>query len=147
MNTPRVLLVDDNEKLRELYKLGLEGFGHMSIVGEAGNGREGIDAARALRPDIILLDLSMPTMDGLEALGPIRAASPGSHVLVLTGFRRDRLQPLAKELGATAFLEKGLSPTELAAAVRAATARPPPPFEDLPHAAREALLERVRELV
>lgn len=147
MSAPRVLLVDDNEKLRELYRIGLESIGRMSVVGEAGNGLEGIDAARSLRPDIVLLDLSMPTMDGLEALGRIRAASPGSHVLVLTGFRRDRLQPLAKELGATAFFEKGLTPTELAVAVREATAGPPPPFAELANAAREALLERVRELV
>src|SRR5581483_1144694 len=103
----------------------LEGMGGMRVVGEARDGAEGIEGAAATRPDIILLDLSMPTMDGLEALGRIREASPASHVVVLTGFQRHRLEEVALQLGASAFLEKGIAPTQLADALRLVTSGPP----------------------
>lgn len=142
-----VLLVDDNDKLRELFRISLETFGAMRVIGEARDGKEGIEAATRLRPDIVLLDLAMPNMDGLEALGRIRRASPDSHVVVLTGFKADRLQDVAVELGASAFLEKGVQPTQLADALRLATSRAPPPFVELPLDRREALSKRVRDLV
>ena len=143
----RVLLVDDNAHLRELFRIGLEAIGRMEVVGEAADGAAGLAAARALRPDVVLLDLSMPTMDGLEAVTYIRHALPATHVVILTGFRQERLGVLARELGATGFLEKGLTPTELAAAVRAIAAEPAPPFQALPPGSRAALLARVNELV
>lgn len=142
-----VLVVDDNANLRELLRISLETLGHMQVVGEAGNGREGVEKARALQPRIVLLDLSMPTMDGLEALGAIRQASPQSRVIVLTGFKADRLKDLALELGANAFLEKGIPPTQLADAVRLAAAHPPPPYQRLSAERARELEERVRQLI
>lgn len=147
MNPETVLLVDDNPKLRGLYRIGLETMGAMRVVGEAGNGLEGIAQAKALRPDVVLLDLSMPTMDGLEALGEIRRASPASHVVVLTGFKADRVEEIAIELGASAFLEKGIPPTQLADALRLAASHAPPPIQEVDAARREALAARIRELV
>lgn len=145
--TTRVLLVDDNDKLRGLYRLGLETMGGMEVVGEASDGMAGIQTAGATKPDIILLDLSMPTMDGLEALGQIRSASPSSHVVVLTGFQRGRLEEIALQLGASAFLEKGIAPTQLADALRMVTAGAPPPPPALDPGTREALLRRVEQLI
>lgn len=145
--TPTVLLVDDNEKLRGLLRLSVEAYGGMSVVGEAADGASGIEAAGRLRPDVVLLDLAMPTMDGLEALGRIRKASPSSHVVILTGFRAERLDDVAAELGATAFLEKGLPPSQLADAIRRAMGSRLPPMVDLPEERREALARRVRTLV
>lgn len=144
---PRVLLVDDNDRLRGLYRIALETLSDMRIVGEAADGEQGIHATRALKPDIVLLDLSMPRMDGLEALGEIRRASPASHVVVLTGFKADRLQDVALELGASAFLEKGIPPSQLADALRLATSGAPPPLPAVAPDRREELERRVRDLV
>lgn len=145
--SPSVLLVDDNRHLRDLYRMSLESLGGMRVVGEAEDGEQGIARAGELLPDIILLDLSMPTMDGLEALHLIRRASPASHVVVLTGFKRERLEEAAVELGASAFIEKGMPPTQLADALRLATAGPPPRLQELPQDRREALARRASELV
>lgn len=142
-----VLLVDDNAKLRALIRVSVETLGGMRVIGEAGDGAEGIARARALRPDIVLLDLSMPVLDGLESLARIREASPTSHVVIFTGFKADRLALVARELGATAFLEKGLPPSILAEAIRAATASPPPPFHALDETRRDEILARAKELV
>lgn len=145
--TQTVLLVDDNASLRQLYRIGLEQVGNMRVVGEAKDGAEGITAAQALRPDIVLLDLSMPTMDGLEALPRIRKASPASHVVILTGFRAERLADIALKLGASAFIEKGVAPTQLADSLRLATATPLPEFHEMGDAERQAFIARVRDLV
>lgn len=147
MTNDTVLLVDDNDKLRALFRLSLESFSPLRVVGEARTGREGIEAASSLRPGIVLLDLSMPTMDGLEAMGAIRRASPESHVVILTGFKADRLEEIAKQLGATAFIEKGIPPTRLAETVRKATAGPPPPYQEIGEERVRAIAERARELL
>lgn len=147
MDRETVLLVDDNAKLRELFRLGLESVGGMRVVGEAGDGAQGIERARELQPDVVLLDLSMPVLDGLEALGRIREASPASHVVVVTGFKADRLDKIARDLGASAFLEKGIPPTELAATVRRAIAGPLPPLRAMDGAWRQELERRLADLV
>ena len=109
----RVLLVDDMAGLRKLVRMTLESSDRFIVVGEAGDGVEAIERARDLTPDVVLLDLSMPRMDGLEALPLILDASPGSKVIVLTGFESERIASTAVSRGAIACLEKGITPVEL----------------------------------
>lgn len=102
-------------ELRQLIKLTLERSGRFDVVGQAGNGREGIDVVAATEPDLVLLDISMPVMDGLEALPEICRAVPAARVVMLSGFSEARLGAEAAAGGATAYLEKGLSPDALVA--------------------------------
>lgn len=101
------------ENLRTLYRTVLEEKGPFEVVAEAGDGRTGIEAAQEHDPDLVLLDLSMPDMDGLEALPEIRKASPGASVVVLSGFLDQRVGEEARELGASDFIEKGVDADEL----------------------------------
>lgn len=103
----RVLLADDAEDIRLLLRLTLATTDGFDVVGEAANGVEAIELARDLQPDVILLDLSMPVMDGLQAIPEILEASPETKVVVLSGFDETRMKPVALELGAVAYLEKG----------------------------------------
>jgi DNA-binding NarL/FixJ family response regulator len=109
----RVVVADDFEDMRQLVKLTLERSGSFDVVGEAVNGVEAIDMAETLRPDILLLDLSMPVLSGMEALPRIRAASPETKVVVLSGLDRSRMEPATTEGGAVGYLEKGLQPKAL----------------------------------
>jgi DNA-binding NarL/FixJ family response regulator len=109
----RVLLVDDMPGLRRLVRMTLESSDHFIVVGEAGDGVEAIERAGDLTPDVVLLDLSMPRMDGLEALPLILDVSPLSKVVVLTGFESERIASTAVGRGAIACLEKGITPVEL----------------------------------
>jgi DNA-binding NarL/FixJ family response regulator len=111
----RVVLVDDMVELRQLIKVTLERSGHFEVVGQAGNGREGIDVTAATRPDLVLLDVSMPIMDGLEALPVLCRTVPTTTVVMLSGFSEARLGAEAAAGGAAAYLEKGLSPDALVA--------------------------------
>ena len=81
---PRVVLVDDTADLRQLMRIALRRAG-WDVVGEAGDGVQGIEVARAQTPDLVVLDLSMPVMDGLEALPQIRASCPDSTIVVMSG--------------------------------------------------------------
>lgn len=116
----RVLLVDDVEDLRRLTRLALEMAGSFEIVAEASDGVEGVALAGLHQPDVVLLDVSMPRMDGMEALPLIRGAAPGASVVMLSGFEQERLGQAALARGAVAYLEKGLPPSQLAERVRAA---------------------------
>ena len=84
MNAPRVVLVDDTEDLRQLMRIALKRAGY-DVVGEAGDGAAGIEVARSASPDLVVLDLSMPVMDGLEALPQIRADLPDATIVVMSG--------------------------------------------------------------
>jgi len=103
----RIVLVDDAEEMRILVAMSLRLSGDFDVVGEAANGRDAITVAGDMLPDLVLLDLSMPEMDGLEALPRIRAASPGSAVVVFSGFDESHLGAEARRLGARGYIEKG----------------------------------------
>lgn len=103
----RILVVDDVADIRLLLRLALDGDARFQVVGEARDGAEAITAVAQLRPDVVLLDLAMPVMDGLEALPEIHARSPESKIVVLSGFNAREMSTEALRLGASSYLEKG----------------------------------------
>lgn len=107
--TPSVLLVDDNDDLRRLLRLQLERTGRYEIVGEAADGHEAVRLATELQPRIVLLDLSMPVMDGLQALPLILDAVPEVRVVVLSGFDQGTMSVRALAAGAARYVEKGMT--------------------------------------
>jgi DNA-binding NarL/FixJ family response regulator len=118
----RVLIVDDHAVVREGLRAFLELQDGLDVVGEAADGEEAIAAAQALEPDVILMDLVMPRLDGVGAMRALRTRLPASRVIVLTSFLDDeRLLPAIRE-GAAGYLLKDVEPSELARAIRAAHA-------------------------
>jgi two-component system, NarL family, response regulator LiaR len=118
----RILLVDDHAVVREGLRGFLELQDEFEIVGEAEDGQEAIREAERLRPDVILMDLVMPGLDGVGAMRALRESLPEARVIVLTSFADDdRLLP-AIQAGAAGYLLKDAQPAELARAVRAAHA-------------------------
>ncbi|MBW3620785.1 MAG: response regulator [Actinobacteria bacterium] len=124
MSRVRTLLVDDAVDLRVMIRRALEASGRYVVVGEAGDGVEAIAQAAELSPELVLLDLSMPRMDGLEALPRLHAVSPGSAVVILSGHTRELAESAALAAGAIAYLEKGLRPTQLIEALDTARGVP-----------------------
>jgi DNA-binding NarL/FixJ family response regulator len=118
-----VYLVDDVPELRELIKFGMEEDPGFEIVGEAGDGRTALDGIAQTRPAAVLLDLSMPDMDGLEAIPEIRNGDPDVAIIVLSGFSADRMGGPALERGADGYVEKGTPMQELRDATRSAVAK------------------------
>ena len=108
-----VLVVDDAEDLRTLLRLRMESYRGLTVVGEAADGLAAVELAAELQPDLVLLDLAMPRMDGLEALPLIRAAVPGVRVIVLSGFNQSTLAQKALEAGADHYVVKGGSMSRL----------------------------------
>ncbi len=118
----RILIVDDHAVVREGLRTFLELQDGLEVVGEAADGEAGIEQAERLRPDVILMDLVMPTLDGVGAMRALRARVPSARVVVLTSFLEDeRLLP-AIEAGAAGYMLKNAEPAELARAIRAAVA-------------------------
>lgn len=118
----RVLITDDHAVVREGLRTFLELQDGLQVVGEAGDGEEAISEAQRLSPDVILMDLVMPRLDGVAAMRRLRERAPGSRVIVLTSFLDDeRLLP-AIEAGAAGYLLKDVAPAQLAEAIRAAHA-------------------------
>ncbi|MDX6398054.1 MAG: hypothetical protein QOJ43_1462 [Gaiellaceae bacterium] len=103
----RVVLADDTSEWRLMLRVILEQDGRFEVVGEAANGQEAIAVTEQQSPDAIVLDLAMPVLDGLQAIPSIRAASPATAIVVLSGFARGQLDREALELGASAYVEKG----------------------------------------
>lgn len=109
----RVLIVDDAEDIRTLLRLKLGRHGGFEVVGEAVDGVEAVDQARALQPHVVLLDMAMPRMDGLQALPLIREVVPDVRVVVLSGFNQRTLEQEALAAGADRYVVKGGSMREL----------------------------------
>ncbi|MFJ9742049.1 response regulator [Streptomyces sp. NPDC101166] len=114
---PRVVIADDQELVRTGFRLILTARG-IDVVGEAGDGAEAVAAVRRLRPDVVLMDIRMPAMDGLEAARRILAQAPDCRVIMLTTFDLDHYVYAALAAGASGFLLKDVTPAHLAAAVR-----------------------------
>jgi PAS domain S-box-containing protein len=108
-----VLVVDDAEDLRMLLRVRMESYNGLTVVGEAADGVAAVEMAAELQPDLVLLDLAMPRMDGLEALPLIRAAVPGVRIIVLSGFNQSTLAQKALEAGADHYVVKGGSMSRL----------------------------------
>jgi DNA-binding NarL/FixJ family response regulator len=115
-----VVIADDQALVRTGFRMILNARG-IEVVGEAADGAEAVDAVHRLRPDVVLMDIRMPTMDGLEATRRILADPTDCRVLILTTFDLDRYVYAALAAGASGFLLKDVTPEHLAAAVRLVT--------------------------
>lgn len=120
--TIRVLIVDDHRMVRGGLRGFLSGEPGLDVVGEAKTGEEAIAAVPALRPDIVLMDLIMPGIGGIAAIGALRQAYPEIKIVALTSFADDEQVIPALEAGANGYLLKDIDPDELVAAIRAAYA-------------------------
>jgi two-component system, NarL family, response regulator LiaR len=118
----RVLLVDDHSFVREGLRAFLELQEGIEVAGESSDGEEAIEAAERLRPDVVLMDLVMPKLDGVAAMRALRERLPSARVIVLTSFLDDDKLLPALRAGAAGYLLKNAAPQELARAVRAAHA-------------------------
>lgn len=122
--TTRILIVDDVAELRQIFRMMLETDERFEVVGEAGDGVEAIEQAGSLRPDLVLLDIAMPRLDGIAAIPEIHRASPGVKIMVLSGFQTPRLTDRALTACASGFLEKGASSEEIVSLVDAVATGP-----------------------
>lgn len=120
MDQVKVLLVDDEALIRTGLKLLLTGSDDIEVVGEAADGRQAIQAAAETTPDVVLMDIRMPNMDGLEATAALLKQHPSIKVLILTTFDNDATVLEALRLGAVGFLLKDTEPEDLIAAIRQA---------------------------
>ncbi|MFJ2769062.1 response regulator [Streptomyces sp. NPDC087300] len=125
MNTIRLLLVDDDPLVRAGLSFMLGGADDIEIVGEAGDGTEVAPLVGELRPDVVLMDIRMPTMDGLAATEALRRRPDAPEVIVLTTFHADEQVLRALRAGAAGFVLKDTAPAEIVAAVRAVAAGEP----------------------
>jgi DNA-binding NarL/FixJ family response regulator len=113
----RVVLADDVADIRDLMRMLLERSG-FEVVGEAADGDEAVTTARRTQPDLVVLDLAMPSMDGLQALPRIREEAPDAKIVVLSGFQADQMSDEARRSGAHAYVEKGTSASDILAVLR-----------------------------
>lgn len=118
----RVLVVEDQQLLRATFRMLIENEPDMVVVGEAADGREAVTAAQVLIPDVVLIDVQMPGMDGLDATEALCSAADGPRVVVLTMFDRDEYIFRALRAGASGFLLKNSPPADVTRAVREAHA-------------------------
>jgi NarL family two-component system response regulator LiaR len=118
VETIRILIVDDHAVVREGLRALIDSEPGMELAGEAADGVEAVSRARAMQPDVILLDLVMPRKGGIEAIGEIKAENPDARILVLTSFAEDDKVFPAIRAGALGYLLKDSSPGELLQAIR-----------------------------
>jgi DNA-binding NarL/FixJ family response regulator len=116
--TVRVLLVDDQPLLRQGFRMVLSAQDDLDVVGEAGDGEEAVRMTRALRPDVVLMDVRMPGLDGISATRRIVAEIPEARVIILTTYGIDRYAFSGLNAGASGFLLKDVMPADLIAAIR-----------------------------
>jgi len=121
----RVMLVDDHAVVRSGLSAFLLAFDDLELAGEASNGMEAVRMCEEIQPDVVLMDMMMPEMDGADATRAIREHYPDVQVIALTSFKEDEIVQSALEAGAIGYLLKNISATELANAIRDAhTGRP-----------------------
>jgi DNA-binding NarL/FixJ family response regulator len=118
----RVLVVDDSSGFRGLLQMFLSSVPEVEVVGEAADGVAAVERAGQLQPDVVLLDLTMPLLDGIEAIPELLARAPGARVVALSGWGADRMARAALAKGAVAYLEKTDDVQAIRDAVRAAAA-------------------------
>jgi DNA-binding NarL/FixJ family response regulator len=121
-NRITVLIVDDHSVVRMGLRVFLDLQPDIEVVGEAADGSEGVAMARRLEPDVILMDLLMPNMDGITAIGRIKAERPETEIVTMTSFIEEDKVTAALEAGASGYVLKDAEAEEVAAAVRAAFA-------------------------
>jgi NarL family two-component system response regulator LiaR len=142
----RVLIADDHAVVRQGLRTFLDLQPDVEVAGEAADGEEAVEAARRLSPDVVLLDLAMPRLDGVAALPRLREAAPAARVIVLTSFGEDDRVFAALRAGAAGFLLKDVEPAELVRGIRTAHAGQAPlspsvaarVVEELAHPGRRA---------
>ena len=116
----RILLVDDHDMVRRGIAVFLLTNDDLVLVGEAANGVEALEKCAELQPDVVLMDLMMPVMDGITAIRLIRERYPATQVIALTSFSEEKLVETSLQAGAIGYLFKNVSVDDLAAAIRAA---------------------------
>jgi DNA-binding NarL/FixJ family response regulator len=116
----RVLVCDDVEAFRALMRYALQEDPGIEVVGEAADGMAAIGAAESLQPDVVLLDLTMPVLDGIDAIPAVLERAPAARVVALSGWGAERMAEAALEQGAIAYVEKSDDVQAIRAAVRAA---------------------------
>ena len=122
MTRPRLLIADDHAALRQALVDLLDDAG-FQVLGEAADGADAVALAKRLKPDVVLLDLRMPVLNGLDAARLIRDALPATQVVMLSAFDSPELQQQAEEVGCYAYLVKGASVAELRIALHGAMAQ------------------------
>ena len=113
-----VVVCDDVPELRQLARAVLEEGGEMQVVGEAGDGRTAIEVVERHQPDVVVLDLSMPELDGLEAIPLIHQVAPHTEIVVFSGFEEGKVAEVALQLKASRYVRKGAPLEDLRSAVR-----------------------------
>ena len=155
-NKIRIMLVDDHAVVRSGLGAFLSVNPDLELVGEAENGEQAVARANILKPDVILMDLMMPVMDGVAAIAIIKKQNPAIQIIALTSFQEDELVQNALKNGAIGYLMKNVSARELAAAIRAVKdgkmTLSPEAAQALVHASQQAqetesLTEREREVL
>ena len=117
-----VLICEDNEAVRALVGIIVDRALGLTVVGEAADGDEAIVEATRLQPDVIILDLAMPRLSGLEAIPVLRRIAPGAQIIVFSGFASASVGAQALALGAVSYLEKGANPDLIVATIEQALA-------------------------
>jgi DNA-binding NarL/FixJ family response regulator len=138
-NPIRVLIADDHFLVRDGLKVFLKNHRDIEVVGEAADGKRAVELCAALQPDVVLMDLVMPVMDGTTAIKLIHQRDPRIRILALTSFQERRLVEEAVQAGAAGFLYKDCAPEELVQAIRTVHAGHP----SLSPSATEALMQAV----
>lgn len=146
--TTSILLCDDSDDIRTYLKREIGRYPDLEVVGEAVNGLEGIELATALQPDLVLLDLAMPVLDGASALPAILEGAPGAKVIVLSGLEKNAFQDRLLSLGAIAYIEKGTSLKAIVEAIRVVSGLPPVPARiDLSRDGKRELFDLSHDLL
>lgn len=115
----RIMVVDDHEVVRQGFEMFLQGWDNLELVGQASNGQEAIDLCEKLQPDVILMDLVMPKVDGIEAIRMIKNKNYTAKIIILTSYANEHSQiRTALAAGANGYLYKDVSAAELAQAIK-----------------------------